>query len=111
MEIINTEFNILLPASTDLAQQNDEFSRKHHNSVEHVQASLKVRRLLDPSSDEKNQQDLIRTLALEDRSLQTAIRGLELLVEWKAKSQYLDDYIAAARERWPEASAFEEKLN
>ena len=65
-----------------------------------------MRQFLDPGSSEKNQQDVIRTLALEGCSLQDAVKGLELLKEWKAKDQYQDDYLATAHERWPEASAF-----
>lgn len=71
-----------------------------------MQACLRVRQLLDPSGSEKNQQDITRTLALEGSSLEDAVRGLELLKEWNAKDQYQDDYLAAAHERWPEASAF-----
>lgn len=111
MEVINAEFNALLPASIDLSKHNDNFLEEHHDSAAHVQACLKVRRLLDSNRDEKNQQDLIRTLALEKCGLEDAVRGVELLKEWKAQSQYVDDYVAAARERWPEASAFEEKPN
>ena len=109
MEVINAEFNTLLPASTDLAKQNDDFIKQHHDSAAHVQACLKVRRLIDPESDEKSQQDLIRTLALGGCTLQDALEGLELLKEWKAKSQYVEDYTAAAHERWPNATAFEKK--
>ena len=76
-----------------------------------MHACLKVRQFLDPSSSEKNQQDVIRTLALEGSSLEDAARGLELLKEWKAKDQYRDDYLAAAHERWPEASAFKAKAD
>lgn len=72
-----------------------------------------MRRFLDPSdssssssSGEKNQQDVIRTLALERCSLEDAVKGLELLKEWNATDRYLDDYLAAAHDRWPEASAF-----
>ncbi len=106
MEVINAEFNDLLPASTDLAKHNDDFLQKHHTSAPHVQACLRVRQMLDPSSSEKNQQNLIRTLALEGSSLDDAVRGLELLEEWKAEQKYKNDYIVAAHERWPEASAF-----
>ena len=109
MEVINAEFNDLLPASTDLAKHNDDFLQKHHDSAPHVQSCLRVRRMLDPSSSEKNQQDLIRTLALAGCSLDDAIHGLELLEEWKAEPKYKDNYLAAAHERWPEASAFAPK--
>ncbi|KAL6717913.1 hypothetical protein ACLMJK_003998 [Lecanora helva] len=111
MEVINAEFTTLLPATADLSKLNDDFLQEHRDSAAHVRACLRVRRLLDPESDEKNAQDLIRTLALDGCSLQDAMRGTELLREWKTKSQYVDDYRAAARERWPEASVFEEKPN
>lgn len=74
-----------------------------------MQACLRVRQLLDPDTADKNQQDIIRTLALEGSSLEDAVRGLEMLKEWKAKTQYVDDYIAAAHERWPEATAFHKR--
>lgn len=109
MEVVNADFNTLLPASTDLTKQNDDFMQKHHDNASHVQAALKVRQLLDPSSSEKNQQDIIRTLALEGSSLNDEVKGLEILKVWKAKEQYMDDYVAAAHERWPEASAFEKE--
>ena len=109
MEVINTEFNTLLDASKDLARHNNEFLQQHYNSASHVQACLKVRQLIDPSTSEKNQQDAIRTLALDGSSLDDAIRGLGLLEEWKAEPKYKDDYLAAAHKRWPEASAFEKK--
>jgi peptide alpha-N-acetyltransferase len=111
MEVINAEFNTLLPASTDLAKHNDEFLQQNHNSASHVQACLKVRQLIDPSSRENNQQDVIRTLALDGNSLEDAVRGLDLLEEWKAEPRYKDDYLVAAHERWPEASAFEQKVD
>lgn len=106
MEVINAEFNTILPTSTDLAKHNDDFMQAHHDSAAHMQAALKVRQLLDPSSSEKNQQDVIRTLALDGSILDDAVRGLGMLKGWKAKDRYLTDYVAAAHERWPEASAF-----
>ena len=65
--------------------------------------------MLDQGTSDKNQQNLIRTLALGGCNLDDAVRGLELLKEWKAEPKYRDDYIAAAHERWPEASAFASK--
>ena len=108
-EVIAAEFDPILPASADLSKHNDEFLQNHHDSARHVQACLKARQFLDPSSSDTNQQDVIRTLALEGSTLEDAMRGLELLKEWKSKDQYRDDYLAAAHERWPEASAFKKK--
>jgi hypothetical protein len=109
MEVLNSEFNTLLPASTNLGKHNDTFMQEHHNSAPHVQAALRVRQSLDRSSLEKNQQDVIRTLALDGCSLADAVAGLKQLRSSKPKGQYVDDYVAAARERWPQASAFEKK--
>ena len=67
--------------------------------------------MLDPGSSEKAQQDLIRTLALESCGLEDAVRGLEILEEWKPEPKYKTDYITAAHERWPEATAFALKEN
>jgi len=111
MQVINSEFNTLLPASTDLAKHNNEFMQEHQHSAPHMQAGFRVRQLLDPSSLEQNQQDVIRTLALEGCSLEIAVAGLEQLTESKPKAQYVNDYVAAARERWPQASAFEKKAD
>ena len=108
-EVIAAEFDSIISATADLSKHNDEFLAKNHESAPHVQACLKVRQFLDPGSSEKNQQDVIRTLALEGSSLDDAVRGLELLKEWKAKDQYRNDFLAAARERWPEASVFKKK--
>ena len=84
---------------------------KNNESAAHVQACLRVRQALDPKTSDDNQKDVIRTLALPSVSLEDAIQGLELLNEWKAQSQYRQDYIAAAHERWPEATAFIGKEN
>ena len=111
LEVINSEFNKILPASTDLAKHNDEFLQRNHDSAAHVQASLKVRQLLDPASTEKNQQDLIRTLVLEQCTLEDSVQGLDLLKAWNAKEQYVNDYTAAAQHRWPEATAFKGSPN
>ena len=108
-EVIAAEFDSVISAAADLSKHNDEFLAKNHESAPHVQACLKARQFLDPSSSEKNQQDVIRTLALQGSSLDDAVRGLELLKEWKAKDQYRNDYLAAAHERRPEASAFKKK--
>ena len=108
--MLAAEFDPILSASADLSQRNDDFLQSHPDSAPHVRACLRVRQFLDPGgSSEKNQQDVIRTLALKGCTLEDAVAGLELLREWKAKDQYGEDYLAAAHERWPEASAFQKK--
>ena len=48
---------------------------------------------------------MIRTLALKG-NLEDARRGLDVLRGWKAEKKYIDDYLAAAHVRYPNATAF-----
>ncbi|KAL8770063.1 MAG: hypothetical protein Q9209_004101 [Squamulea sp. 1 TL-2023] len=106
LEALEAEFSPLIPPDANLLNLNSDFLAKNSDSAAHIQASLCIRQLLDPKTVDENQKDIIRTLAVPSVSLQDAIRGLDLLKDWKAKYRYRDDYVAAAHERWPEASEF-----
>ncbi|KAL9130976.1 MAG: hypothetical protein Q9217_000965 [Psora testacea] len=109
LELFDSELSTMIPKNTNLANFNDKYLQRHHDSAPHVQAALQLRAdILDTTSKEKHSQDMIRTLALEDSSLEDATRGLESLKRWKAQQRYIDDYIAAAHARYPEATAFQE---
>ncbi|KAL8700642.1 MAG: hypothetical protein Q9224_000870 [Gallowayella concinna] len=108
-EVLEAEFSPLIPPDADLLRLNSDYLAKNSDSAAHVQASLRVRQLLDPKTADDNQKDVIRTLAVPSVSLEDAIRGLDLLKEWKAESRYREDYVAAAHERWPEATVFTSK--
>lgn len=72
-----------------------------------MQSALRARvNILDPSTKEKSSQDVIRTLALDQSNLVDARRGLDILREWKADSKLIEDYLTAARARYPDANAF-----
>ena len=105
-QLLDTELSRFVAKDADLLSKNTEYLTKHGESARHVQAALRVRHILDPGTAEENQKDLIRTLALESISLESAIEGLGVLDNWNAKSRFQDDYRAAAHERWPEATAF-----
>ncbi len=105
-EIIESEFSPVLPKDADLSKFNSDYLSNHNDSVAHVQASVCTRHFLEPKTHKDNHKDILRTLALNSVSLKDAVRGLELLDAWKAEPRIRDDYIAAAHERWPEASAF-----
>ncbi|KAL8936969.1 MAG: hypothetical protein Q9211_003925 [Gyalolechia sp. 1 TL-2023] len=105
-ETLESEFSAMIPTNADLRQMNSDFLAKNSESAAHVRASLRVRQMLDPKTSDENQKDVIRTLALPSVSLADAVQGLELLKSWGAQSRYQEDYIAAAHERWPEATAF-----
>ncbi|KAL8667441.1 MAG: hypothetical protein Q9202_000657 [Teloschistes flavicans] len=104
--VFNAEFSSLSPPDADLLKLNSEYMVQNNESAACVQASLKVRQLLDSKTADENQKDVIRTLALPSVSLEDAIRGRDLLREWKAVSRYQEDYLAAAHQRWPEATTF-----
>lgn len=108
-EIIDAEFSPHLPPDIDLSKHNDDFLKRHHNSISHVQAALRTRQKLKKpeESKEANCKDIIRTLALDGATWEDAERGLNILTtEWKADKKYVNDYIDAAHARWPECSRF-----
>ncbi|CAO1604976.1 hypothetical protein XANCAGTX0491_008514 [Xanthoria calcicola] len=108
-EALEAEFSPLVSPDADLLELNSGFLSENSNSAAHVQASLCARQVIDPQTADENQKDVIRTLALPSVSLEDAVRGLDLLKDWKAQSRYQEDYIAAAHERWPEATEFSSK--
>ena len=105
-EALEAELSSLIPRDADLLKFNSDFLARNNERAAHVQASLRVRQLLDPETADDNQKDVIRTLALPSISLEDSINGLELLKAWNAQARYREDYITAAHERWPEATAF-----
>ncbi|KAL8843438.1 MAG: hypothetical protein Q9176_002051 [Flavoplaca citrina] len=108
-EALEAEFSPLISPNADLLELNSDYLSKNSESAAHVQASLRARQVIDPTTADENQKDVMRTLALPSVSLEDAIRGLDLLNDWKAQSRYREDYIAAAHERWPEATVFMNK--
>ncbi|KAL8736156.1 MAG: hypothetical protein Q9166_000311 [cf. Caloplaca sp. 2 TL-2023] len=108
-EVLDAELSSLISSDADLLKLNTDFLTKHSDSAAHVQASLCARQLLDPKTADENQKDVIRTLAVPSVSLEDAIQGLDLLKDWKAELRYRNDYVAAAHERWPDATAFTSK--
>ena len=106
--MFEADLSTLVSKDTDLGKVNDDFLQEHHSSAPHVQAALRVRaHILDSAMTEKCSQDMIRTLGLENSDLEDATRGLEYLKGFKADQKYIDDYIAAANARYPEANAFD----
>jgi N-alpha-acetyltransferase 15/16, NatA auxiliary subunit len=96
----------IIPPSSDLLSWNDTYLSKHKDSTPHIQATLRVRQLLDPKSKAKNQIDLIRSLDLPGIGIKEAESGLGLLKEWKSESDVREKYLAAARKRWSQATVF-----
>jgi len=96
----------IVPPSSDLSSWNDSYLSKHKDSAPHMQAVLRVRQLLDPTSKAENEIDLLRTLDLQNIGIKEAEGGLDLLKEWKTESDVREKYLAAAIKRWPQATVF-----
>ncbi|KAL8959496.1 MAG: hypothetical protein Q9193_003654 [Seirophora villosa] len=105
-EALEGELSSLIAPNADLSKLNSDFLASNSDRASNVRAFLRTRQVLDSKSADENQKDVIRTLALPLVSLEDAVSGLELLNDWHAESRYREDYMAAAHERWPEATAF-----
>ena len=77
----------------------------HDQSAPHILASLKAKQFLEPSTNEQNQKDLVKTLVLKSTSIHDALNALDLLREWGSDES---DFLEKARQRWPEATAFQD---
>ncbi|KAI4164684.1 MAG: hypothetical protein LQ342_001658 [Letrouitia transgressa] len=106
-DVLETELSQLVAKDADLLSLNNAYLTNNGESALCVQAALRVRQMLDPSTTEENHKDLIRTLALESSSLEIAIQGLIHLREDDAQPKFQDEYAAVAHRRWPEATAFQ----
>ncbi|KAI2852168.1 hypothetical protein CBS11350_646 [Aspergillus niger] len=105
-EVVNTEFEALLPKGQNLEEYNNTFLSTHKESVSHQQAGLTSRQLLKPDSKPQCEQDLIATLDSKDITIDTALAGLELLGEWGSNQAAKSAYVEKASSKWPEATVF-----
>lgn len=103
-EVVNEEFEKLLPKSQNLEQWNESFLSANKNSAAHVHAALSGRQLLNPGSRSQNEKNLLATLNLPDVSINEASSALDHLAEWGSdKTAYLQQ----ANKKWPESSLFQ----
>lgn len=108
-EIIHSEFEPHCSKDENLKKWNEAFLEAHKTSIAHVQAGLKVRTMVDSTTKEKNEQQLLKTMELSSAQLKDAVNGFDLLHEWKSSSEVREKYKEAAHKRWTEASAFSDK--
>ncbi len=110
-EVLTSEFAPVLPPDTDLDAYNASFRDNHPASAAHLHAFIQARRILHPAADadarERDRKDLLATLELESITLPDAVAGLDLLRACTTEPDAVDEYLAAARTRWPEATAFQ----
>ena len=107
-EVLDAEFSSISPSEKDLGKHNETFVSKHSQNVPHLHAGAKARAFLSGSQDTLFQ-DVLESLKVSSISLESTEAGLRILEESNVALGDIDRYKASARERWPEASAFQEK--
>ena len=105
-QVLKSCSSSIIPTSSDLSSWNDSYLSKHKDSASHIQATLRVRQLLDTTSKSKNEVDLFHSLNLPDINIKEAEFGLDLLKEWKSESDVMEKYLAEASKKWPQATVF-----
>jgi peptide alpha-N-acetyltransferase len=105
-EVVDAEFETLLPKAQKLDEWNNSFLAAHENSVPHKHAFLTSQQLLNPESRSQNEKELTSTLDASIVSLETALAGLDLLGEWGSDQAAKTTYAAKASSKWPESTSF-----
>ncbi|GMG12192.1 unnamed protein product [Aspergillus oryzae] len=106
-EVVNAEFETLLPKAQNLDEWNESFLSTHKDSAPHTQAALTCRQLLKADSKAQCEKDLTATLDSQVDSIETALAGLQLLDEWKSDQAAKAAYAEKAKSKWPESSVFQ----
>ena len=107
VDVVTSEFEPLLPKSTNLTEWNDAFLAANSSSPAHVQAVLSVRQLLAPESKGQSEKELQSSLDLEVASIEDALKGLNLLDSWGSAQDAKAAYREHAKKRWMNASVFD----
>ncbi|THC98951.1 hypothetical protein EYZ11_001588 [Aspergillus tanneri] len=105
-EVVNAEFEALLPKSQNLEKWNNSFTAAHKDSVPHTQAGLTCGQLLNSESKSQCEKDLTATLDSDVVSIESALAGLNLLGEWGSDQAAKTAYAQKASNKWPESTAF-----
>ncbi|KAJ5086656.1 hypothetical protein NUU61_007963 [Penicillium alfredii] len=103
-EVVNAEFEKLLPKSQKLDEWNESFLSANKGSVAHVQAALSGRQFLNPGSKSQSEKDLLATLDVPGITIDEAVAALDLLSRWGSDKTV---YAQKASKKWPESSVFQ----
>ncbi|KAL2828882.1 NMDA receptor-regulated protein 1-domain-containing protein [Aspergillus cavernicola] len=105
-EVVDAEFETLLPQAQKFDEWNASFIAAHKDSIPHRQAYLTCQQLLNPESKSENEKELTSTLDASIVSLETALAGLDLLSEWGSNQTAKSAYAEKATSKWPESTTF-----
>jgi N-alpha-acetyltransferase 15/16, NatA auxiliary subunit len=92
-----------------LLAYNDKFLKEHSDSVSHLLRGYNVRFRLDPKTKTQNEKDLQVLLDSNNTSIEQAIDGAKLLVEWKSEDSVMAAYRKTAGKRWPYVTFFQQQ--
>ncbi|KAE8151835.1 NMDA receptor-regulated protein 1-domain-containing protein [Aspergillus avenaceus] len=106
-EVVDSEFESLLPKGQNLEEWNNNYLSTHKDSVPHTQAGLTCRQLLNAESKPQCEKELAATLDSQILALETAVAGLNLLSEWGSDQTAKTAYAEKAKSKWPESSVFQ----
>ncbi|KAL4811251.1 NMDA receptor-regulated protein 1-domain-containing protein [Aspergillus unguis] len=105
-EVVDAEFEALLPKAQNLEEWNKSFAAAHKDSIPCTHAYLTCQQLLKPESKSESEKELTATLDANIGSLETALAGLSLLGEWGSNQAAKTTYAEKASSKWPESSSF-----
>lgn len=91
---------------------NEAYLEQHKDSATHVHSVIRVRAALKVGAEDmraNSVKDLLETLKLDGVTIRDAEEGLRVLEEIGAGKEAREGYVAAARDRWPEATVFGER--
>lgn len=103
-EVVNADFDKLLPKSQNLEDWNESYLSANKDSATHVQAALSARQLLSPESKPQCEKELLATLDSPEITTDEAAIALDLLSKWGSDPSA---YLQKANKKWPESSVFQ----
>lgn len=110
-EVIDSCYLSKLDSKKSLEDCNEEYLASHRNDARHVQSVVRLRNVLDPGSEKTKTMgadNLLEMLKLDSAELTDASDGLQLLRELGVGAEVKEKYCAEARDRWPEATVFQQ---
>ena len=94
--------------SQSVKDDNEKYLQTHAGSTPHIHSVIRVRKALKTDSDDKistSDKELLSTLDFPDTTLEQILEGLRILHDLEVDAGTREEYLTAARKRWPEATA------
>ncbi|KAK2732434.1 hypothetical protein FQN57_002908 [Myotisia sp. PD_48] len=106
VNILEEEFESILPKATNLKKWNDDYLALHSHSAAHVRAAATVNQLLELEPRDRSERMVMSTIDLETASISDGLAGLRLLEGWGSPSELMASFSSHALQKWSQASVF-----